>query len=90
MVGVLLGVLFLGVLQNGLTLLNVTDFWQQVANGAALIVAAGLSVLSTKASTAMSGPRKKPAAGERPMRAAGPATAETPAVASAGGPATHG
>lgn len=49
MLGVLLGVLFLGVLQNGLTLLNVTAFWQEVANGMALIVAAGLSVLSARA-----------------------------------------
>ncbi|MCW2491114.1 MAG: ptative permease component of transporter [Frankiales bacterium] len=58
MIGVLLGVLFLGVLQNGLTLLNVTDFWQQVANGVALVVAAGLSVLSTRASGALGGGRK--------------------------------
>lgn len=42
--GVLLGVLFLGALQNGLTLLAVPDFWQQVARGLALVLAAGLAL----------------------------------------------
>lgn len=46
--GVVLGVTFLGVLQNGLTLLGVPTFWQQVAQGIALIVAAGLAYLSPK------------------------------------------
>jgi ribose/xylose/arabinose/galactoside ABC-type transport system permease subunit len=47
--GVLLGVLFLGVLQNGLTLMNVTSFWQQVAGGCALVLAAGLDMFSSRA-----------------------------------------
>lgn len=41
--GVLLGVLFLGCLQNGLTLLNVPTFWQQMAQGAALVAGAALA-----------------------------------------------
>ncbi|MFG2943315.1 ABC transporter permease [Streptomyces sp. NPDC048282] len=41
--GVLLGVLFLGCLQNGLTLLSVPTFWQQIAQGAALVIGAALA-----------------------------------------------
>lgn len=41
--GVLLGVLFLGCLQNGLTLLNVPTFWQQMAQGTALVAGAALA-----------------------------------------------
>lgn len=41
--GVLLGVLFLGCLQNGLTLLSVPTFWQQMAQGAALVAGAALA-----------------------------------------------
>ena len=40
--GALLGVAFLGVLQNGLVLLNASNSIQQIATGSALIVAAGL------------------------------------------------
>ncbi|GGA72359.1 ribose ABC transporter permease [Pseudoclavibacter endophyticus] len=43
MFGVLVGVLFYGVLNNGLVLLGVTTFWQAVASGVALIAAIGLS-----------------------------------------------
>jgi ribose transport system permease protein len=32
-------VLLLGVLQNGLTILNVNSFWQDIAQGALLIAA---------------------------------------------------
>lgn len=46
--GVLLGVLFLGVLQNGLALLDVPFAWQQFASGLALVAAAGLQVLGTR------------------------------------------
>ncbi|SHN38174.1 ABC transporter permease [Cryptosporangium aurantiacum] len=49
MFGVLVGVLFLGLLANGLTLLGVTNFWQNVASGLALVaaiaIAAGTHVL---------------------------------------------
>jgi ribose transport system permease protein len=48
LLGVVLGVVFLGVLQNGLTLLGVPTFWQQVAQGTALVVAAGLAYLSPR------------------------------------------
>ncbi|MDW4905321.1 ABC transporter permease [Streptomyces sp. ADMS] len=41
--GVLLGVLFLGSLQNGLTLLDVPTFWQQMAQGTALVAGAALA-----------------------------------------------
>jgi ribose/xylose/arabinose/galactoside ABC-type transport system permease subunit len=44
--GVFLALVFLGVLDNGLTLLNVSPFVQQVVRGLALIVAAGLDAVS--------------------------------------------
>jgi ribose transport system permease protein len=46
--GVVLGVAFLGILQNGLTLVGVPTFWQQVAQGLALVVAAGLAYLAPR------------------------------------------
>jgi len=46
--GVLLGVLFLGSLQNGLTLLSVPTFWQQIAQGLALVVGAALAYLGPR------------------------------------------
>ncbi|BEL04268.1 ABC transporter permease [Actinoplanes sichuanensis] len=49
--GVLLGVLFLGALQNGLTLLSVPTFWQLIAQGVALIVGAGLATLAPRLQT---------------------------------------
>lgn len=48
MFGVLIGVLFLGILNNSLTLLGVTSFWQSVASGLALVVAIGLSAATHK------------------------------------------
>jgi ribose transport system permease protein len=44
-VGTLVGVLILGTLNNGLTILNVTSFWQEVARGGVLILAVGLDQL---------------------------------------------
>ncbi|WP_454132537.1 ABC transporter permease [Microbacterium lacticum] len=44
--GVLVGVLFYGVLNNSLVLLGVTTFWQAVASGLALIAAIGLSAMT--------------------------------------------
>ena len=44
-VGTLVGVLFLGVVQNGLTLSNVSSFWQGTVSGVILIAAVGLGVL---------------------------------------------
>ena len=43
--GVVVGVLFLGVLTNGLTLLGVPQPWQLVASGAALVLAIALGML---------------------------------------------
>lgn len=42
--GVLFGVLFIGVLSNGLILVNVSPFWKEAAIGAALFFAAALDV----------------------------------------------
>jgi ribose transport system permease protein len=44
-VGTAIGVLFLSVLQNGLTLSDISSFWQGMVSGAILIVAVGLGVL---------------------------------------------
>jgi len=38
-IGTLLAVVLLGVLSNGLTLLNVNSFWQDVATGGVLVLA---------------------------------------------------
>lgn len=46
--GVLLGVLFLGILQNGLTLLNVPSTYSLIAQGGVLIVAAAFEYLSSR------------------------------------------
>lgn len=43
--GTAIGVFFLGVIQNGLTLSNVSTFWQGTVSGVILIVAVGLGVL---------------------------------------------
>ncbi|MCX6497421.1 MAG: ABC transporter permease [Arthrobacter sp.] len=48
MFGVVVGVLFLGFLNNGLTLLGVTTFWQNVASGIALVAAIGIGALTSK------------------------------------------
>lgn len=52
MLGVLLGVLFLAVLNNGLILLGVETFWQSVASGLALVGAVGLSALTHRVNAA--------------------------------------
>ena len=43
--GTLIGVLILGVLNNGLTLMNIDSFWQGVARGVLLLVAVGFDQL---------------------------------------------
>lgn len=44
-IGTVIGVLFLGVVQNGLTLSDVSTFWQGTVSGGILILAVGLGVL---------------------------------------------
>lgn len=46
--GVVMGVLFLTVLQNGLTLMNVPPSWAVTAKGLALVLAAGLQWASSR------------------------------------------
>ena len=43
--GTVLGVLILGTLNNGLTLMNIDSFWQDVARGALLLAAVGFDQL---------------------------------------------
>jgi ribose transport system permease protein len=45
LVGVLAGILFIGVLQNGLVVINISPFLLGVVTGLALVAAAGLDVL---------------------------------------------
>jgi ribose transport system permease protein len=40
--GVILGVLIIGVLRNGLVLMGISPFWQEVAIGAVIILAVGV------------------------------------------------
>jgi ribose transport system permease protein len=47
--GVLLAVLFLNVLQAGLTMLNVANAWQQIAQGVALIASVALDLVNHRA-----------------------------------------
>ncbi|WP_349427816.1 ABC transporter permease [Microbacterium sp. LWS13-1.2] len=42
--GTVIGVFFLGIIQNGLTLTNVSSFWRGAVNGAVLILAVALGV----------------------------------------------
>jgi ribose transport system permease protein len=42
--GTLIGVVFLGVVQNGLTLSDVSSFWHGTVSGVILIAAVGLGV----------------------------------------------
>ena len=45
LLGTATGVLFLGVVQDGLTLRNVNSFWQGMVSGVVLIGAVGIGVL---------------------------------------------
>jgi len=45
LLGTVIGVLFLGLIQNGLQLSSVSTFWQGTVSGSILIVAVGLGVL---------------------------------------------
>lgn len=50
--GTLLGLMIIGVLNNGLTLMNITSYWQQVASGVLLIVAVSFDRLRERFSPA--------------------------------------
>jgi len=43
--GTMIGVVFLGVIMNGMTLLNVSEYWQHVVRGALILVAVLLNLL---------------------------------------------
>jgi ribose transport system permease protein len=45
--GTLVGILILTTLQNGLVMLNVNAYWQQIASGSALLLAVGIDQLRT-------------------------------------------
>jgi ribose transport system permease protein len=51
LVGTLLGVLILRTLDNGLILVNLSSYWQQVARGSVLILAVGIDVLRSRLSS---------------------------------------
>jgi len=46
--GTALGVLFIGILQNGLSIAGLSSFWQQVVTGVILVVAVGGDQLSMR------------------------------------------
>ncbi|MFZ5916930.1 MAG: ABC transporter permease [Chloroflexota bacterium] len=48
-VGTLIGVLIMGFIRNGLNLLNVSVFWQEIAIGAIIVTAAFIDVLRRRA-----------------------------------------
>lgn len=45
LIGTFLGVLFLGLIQNGISLVGISSFWQGLVSGLILLVAVGLGVL---------------------------------------------
>lgn len=47
-VGTVLGILILGTLNNGMTIMNVSSFWQEVARGAVLILAVGFDQIRVR------------------------------------------
>ena len=66
--GTLAGILFIGVLEDGLILINVGPYVADLAVGAALVVAAALDVLSSGSSGSRCLTRPRP----RPSRPTGP------------------
>jgi len=51
-IGIFIGVLIMGFIRNGLNLLNVSVFWQEVAIGVIIVAAAAVDVLRRKATRA--------------------------------------
>ena len=54
-IGTLVGAVFIAALQNGLVLLNVTSFWQQVFTGAVVLVAVAIDKYRKRISPSASG-----------------------------------
>lgn len=75
--GTMIGVLFLGVVQNGLTLSGVSTFWQGMVSGLILIGAVGLEVLRRRGRL----PKLRRSAAAPPAPPAGP---DGPAAATSG------
>ena len=50
MLGTLIGVLIIGVLNNGLNLLNVSPFWSQFAQGLIIFIAVLIDAINQKRS----------------------------------------
>jgi len=48
--GTLIGVIFLGVLVNGMTLLNISEYWQHVVRGGLILLAVLINVSQAKES----------------------------------------
>ena len=46
--GTLIGVLFLGIVFNGMTLLNISEYWQYVVRGAIILIAVWLNEINKK------------------------------------------
>ncbi|GER23753.1 ribonucleotide-diphosphate reductase subunit alpha [Zafaria cholistanensis] len=79
MLGVLVGVLFLGLLGNSLTLLGVTSFWQNVASGLALVAAIGITAATHEVRKRVAARRAQlsaPATGPAAPAASRPESAE--------------
>jgi ribose transport system permease protein len=53
MVGTFLGVIILGTMNNGLTIMNVSSYWQDVARGLILLVAVGMDQFRFKSLSRM-------------------------------------
>jgi ribose transport system permease protein len=45
---VIIGVLFMGVLANGMLMLNISEYWQRVVKGLVLLLAVSIDILSKK------------------------------------------
>jgi ribose transport system permease protein len=50
--GTMVGVVFLGVLVNGMTLMNISEYWQNVVRGMLILVAVMINVMPTLRRTA--------------------------------------
>ena len=48
--GVILGVFVIGVLNNGLTMMNVSSYWQQVVKGIIILIAVLFDIHASKTS----------------------------------------